>query len=116
MNGKKDISVLNIRVTIKQWRFVQDNAGGTYTEEVNSYDVWANKKNRSGSQEAVESQQQWNYETTFTVRYNPLFKSNFTVDHGAQRWVINSIEIVDEASKAFMKLRCSLTDIGLNIS
>jgi len=116
VNGKKDISKFNIRVTIKQWRDVFDAMGGNTKEEVNSYPVWANKKNRSGSQSAVESQHQWIYETTFTVRYNPLFKSNFTVDHGAQRWVINSIEIDDEASKAFMKLRCSLTDIGLNIS
>ena len=95
---------------------MQDAAAGSYPEEVQSWDVWANKRNRSGSHFTVEAQEQWSYETTFTVRYNPLFKSNFTVDHGSQRWKINSIEIDDEASKDFMKLRCTYSDIALNIS
>lgn len=117
MNGLKDISRLNKRVTIKQWRNVQDNAAGTsYDEEVTSFEVWANKKNRTGSNTYNAMQPQWNYETTFTIRHDERVKSNFTVDSDGQRYKIDSIEIDNDAYKGMMKLRCTTTDIGLNIS
>lgn len=116
MNGRKDISTLNLRVTIKQWNTTQDAGGGSSYIERNSWDVWANKRNRSGGQSNNEAQQQWNYDTTFTVRFNSRFKSNFTVDHGLERWLVNSIEIGSESYKGMMLLRCSLTDINIDVS
>lgn len=116
MNRKRDISDFKLRVTIRQWRWLSDPGAGHYPEEVTNWTVWAKKKNRSGSQFNTEGQQQWQYETTFTIRFNEDFKSNMTVDSGGQRWLINSIEIDNEGYKGFMKLRCSTTDIGLNVS
>ncbi len=116
MNGKKDISVLNIRVTIRQWNVLQDAGRGSYYQLANSWTVWANKSNRSGNQFNGEAQQQWQYNTTFKVRYNSDFKSNFTVLHGTEHWNIDSIEIDNEAFKEFMILRCSLTDINVDVS
>lgn len=116
MNGKKDISDLNIRVVIRQWDVLQDSGGGTYYQIENSWTVWANKRNRSGSQFNSEAQEQWQYNTTFKIRYNPLFKSNMTIDEGSQRWKIDSIEIDNESYKEFMFCRCSTSDIDLDIS
>jgi SPP1 family predicted phage head-tail adaptor len=116
MNGNKDISKLNLRVTIKQWNVYQDSGGGSYYEERDSWTVWAEKRNRSGSQFNNEAQQQWQYETTFMIRYDSRFKSNMTVDHGNERWLINSIEIDTESYKGFMLLRCSTSDINIDMS
>jgi head-tail adaptor len=116
MNGKKDISVLNLRVTIKQWGSTQDQGLGSYYTLANSWGVWANKRNRTGSQYNSEAQQQYQYETTFEIRYDERFKSNMTVDHGSERWTINSIEIVKEAYKSMMYLRCSTSDINIDVS
>ncbi len=116
MNGKKDISVLNLRVVIRQWNVLQDAGAGSYYELANSWTVWAGKQNRSGNQFNSEAQQQWQYETTFLIRHNPDFKSNMTVDHGSERWLINSIEIDNEAYKGMMKLRCSTSDINIDVS
>ena len=116
MNGNKDISTLNIRIDIKQWDHTQDEGGGDIISERNSWTVWANKRNRSGTQLNQEAQQQWQYDTTFTVRYDSRFKSNMTVDHGIERWMINSIEIDNEGHKGFMLLRCSMFDINIDLS
>lgn len=116
MNGKKDISLLNKRITISQYRPVQDNAGGVSYELVTSFEVWANKKNRTGNNVYNEAQPQWNYETTFTIRYNDSVKSNFYVTSDNTMYKINSIEIDNEAYKGMMKLRCVTTDENVNIS
>ena len=116
MNGKKDISVLNIRVTVRQWNVLQDAGRGSYLELADSWEVWANKRNVSGSQFNTEAQQQWQYETTFKIRYNSDFKSNMTVDEGGARWLINSIEVDNEGYKEFMLLRCSKSDINIDVS
>lgn len=116
MNGKKDISRLNLRVTIRQWNVLQDTGGGSYYELANSWTVWASKRNRTGNQFNNEAQQQWQYNTTFTIRYNPAFKSNMTVDHGNERWLIESIEIDNEAYKGLMILNCSTSDINIDVS
>ncbi len=117
MNGKKDISTLNIRVTIKQWNFLQDAGGGSYYDERQSFDTWANKRNVSGSQFNSEAQQQWQYNTVFTVRYNPAIKSNFTIDESnGQRWDIDEIKVVNEGYKAMMELRCTTSDINIDVS
>lgn len=116
MNGKRDISTLNLRLVIKQWDQLQDAGRGTYFQERNSYEVWGSKQNRTGNQFNNEAQQQWQYDTTFMVRFDARFKSNFTVDHGTERWLINSIEIDNEAYKGFMILRCSMSDINIDLS
>lgn len=116
MNGRKDISTLNCRVVIKQWDWSQDSGGGNLVSERESWTVWANKRNRSGSQFNQEAQQQFQYDTTFTVRYDSRFKSNMTVDHGIERWLINSIEIDNEAYKGMMLLRCSMFDVNIDLS
>ena len=116
MNGKKDISDLNLRITVRQWNVLQDNGGGSYYELADSWTVWANKRNVSGSQVNVEAQQQFYYDTTFKIRYNADFKSNMTVDYGSERWLINSIEVDSESYKEFMYLRCSRTDINIDVS
>jgi len=116
MNGRKDISTLNSRVTISQWNIEVDAGGGPYYELHDSFEVWANKRNRSGNQFNTEAQQQWQYETTFMIRYDVRVKSNFTVDHGIERWLINSIEIDSEAYKGMMLLRCSTSDINIDMS
>jgi SPP1 family predicted phage head-tail adaptor len=116
MNGKKDISVLNLRVTIKQWNATQDAGAGSYYTLANSWTVWANKRNRTGNQFNSEAQQQWQYNTTFMVRYNEDFKSNFTVLHGTEHWNIDSIEIDSESYKGMMLLRCSHSDINIDVS
>jgi len=116
MRGDKDISKLNLRVVVKQWDSTQDAGAGSYYTELNSWERWANKYNRSGSQFNSESQQQWQYDTTFVLRYDAQFQSNMTIDHAGQRWLINSIEIDEEGYKGLMKCRCSTTDIAINIS
>lgn len=116
MNGKKDISNLNCRVTIRQWNVIADQGLGTYYELANSWEVWAAKRNRSGNQFNNEAQQQWQYNTQFTIRYNPAFKSNMTVDHGSERWLIDSIEIDSESYKGMMLLNCSTSDINIDVS
>ena len=116
MNGKRDISDLDLRVTIKQWNVIQDAGGGSFYTEALSWDTWANKMNVSGSQINNESQQQWYYNTVFKVRYNPAIKSNMTVDQGGARWLINSIEVDNEGYQGFMKLSCSKTDINIDVS
>ncbi len=116
MKGRKDISTLNVRVTIRQWNYIRDAGGGTYNEQAASWVRWANKRNRSGSQVNAEAQQQWQYDTTFTIRYDARFKSNMTVDHGSERWLINSIEIDNEAYKGMMLLRCTHTDENIDVS
>jgi len=107
---------LNLRVTIKQWNLTTDSGGGSYYSLANSWDVWASKQNVSGSQGNTEAVQQWSYDTTFKIRYNSDFKSNMTVDHGTERWLINSIEVDSESYKEFMILRCSRTDINIDVS
>ena len=116
MRGRKDISTLNLRVTIRQWSTVQDDGGGATADIAKEWTVWANKRNRSGGQFNDQSQQQWQYDTTFTVRYNRLFKSNMTVDQGSERWQINSVEIDEEGYKGMMLLRCSMTDTNVDVS
>ena len=116
MNGKRDISDLNVRVTIKSWEQTQDAGAGTYYTEESSFDTWANKKNVSGSQFNNQAQQQWGYDTTFTIRYNARVVPAMTVDDTSGRWLINSIEVDNEGYKGMMKLRCIHTDINLNVS
>lgn len=116
MNGRKDISTLNLRVVIKQWNITQDAGLGSIYDERQSFEVWANKRNVSGSQYNSEAQQQWQYDTTFLIRYDSRVKSNFTVDEGGTRWLINSIEVDSEGYKGMMLLRCSKTDINIDIS
>jgi head-tail adaptor len=116
MKGRKDISELNLRVVIRQWNVIQDAGRGSYYQQAASWPVWANKRNRSGSQFNNEAQQQWQYETTFMIRYDSRFKSNMTVDHGSERWLINSIENDSESYKGMMLLRCSTSDINIDVS
>ena len=113
---KKDVSNFNLRITIKQWNILTDTGGGSYYQLANSWTVWANKRNVQGSQFNTEAVQQWQYDTTFKIRYNEDFKSNMTVDFGTERWLINSIEVDSESYKEFMLLRCSRTDINIDVS
>lgn len=116
MNGRKDISSFNRRLRIQEWNQLQDAGGGTYYDDIPLLDftVWGNKANRSGSQFNNEAQQQWTYDTTFTIRYDARVKSTMTVDESGERWVINSIEVDNEGYKGLMKLRA--THIETNVS
>lgn len=112
---KKPISDMNIRVTIKQWdENSQDDAGGSSRTLVNSWIVWANKKDPSGNQIANEAQQNWSYSTVFKVRYRVEFKSNFTLTDSTGNWTINSVSVSEAGYKEFMFLNC--TKIDGNIS
>ena len=113
---KKNISKLNRRITIKQWNLTTDIGGGSYYTQSASWATWAEKVNVAGSQSNTEAVQQWEYNTTFKIRFNEAVRSNMTVDEGGARWLINSIEVDSEGYKEFMYLRCSKTDINIDVS
>jgi SPP1 family predicted phage head-tail adaptor len=117
VNGRRDISDMTSRVTIKQWNVSQDAGGGSYYTEAASWTVWASVIAVLGGQGNTEAQQQWSYNTTFKIRFNESFKSNMTVDDKDNvRWLINSIDLDPNNTEWFMNLRCSKTDINIDVS
>ena len=113
---RNDVSNMNLRVTVKEWQIAIDAGGGSTYSMHRSWTIWAEKSNVSGHIGNTESVEQWSYNTTFKIRYNSEFKSNMTIDEGSVRWLINSIEVDSESNKKFMIMRCSKTDIDINIS
>lgn len=103
-------SDLTIRITVSQYTQTLDVGSGTTDVLVQSWTVWANKKNPSGNQIQTQAQPEWNYDTKFTVRYNRHFKSNFKVVDETGTWTINNVSIVDAGYKEWMILSCSKID------
>ena len=110
---KKEISQMGQRITITWWDTTAQSDGGTTYNAVSTYNCWAKKEVINGSQVTQESQQQWIQSTTFLIRYNPDVKSNCTIDHWSDRWVINSVEIIEPNYQEFMRLKVTHTDINL---
>lgn len=105
--AKINISDFNIRITINQLAFTQDEGGGNIQSIVKSWTVWADKKDPFGNQITFQSQQTWNYDTKFKIRYNPVFKVNYSVIDATGTWTINNISVVSAGYKEFMILNCS---------
>ena len=110
---KKEISEMQQRVTITWWDNTLQSDGGTIYGVVSTYNCWAKKEVVNGSQVNNESHQQWSYNTTFLIRYNPDIKSNCTLDHNGDRWIINSVEILEPNYQEFMRLKVTHTDINI---
>lgn len=103
---------LNRRVTIKSWDYAQDNAGGSYSIEQDSYTMWAKVEARSGTMFTGQEQALWNYDYKVTLRYEAsrVIKSNYTIDYDGKRMVINAVSFLEEGHRKYCIARCSTTD------
>lgn len=109
------IGKLNSKVSINIWGLNGgiDAYGATEPTILDTYEKWANVQDKRGSSTQNNDQQQWNYDYKITMRYEKSrpTKSNYTLVYDNNKLQINSVQIIEEGSKRFEVLKCSVTEV-----
>lgn len=101
------IGELNRRLLFENWNYTQDIGSGNLKTIASSFFQWGKMEDRSGTQLLNQDQQQWQYDSKVTIRYNPNVVSNTSFVYENARYTINSVSVSGEGTKRFQILRCS---------
>jgi len=117
--AKNKISDLRSRVTIRRWTSAKIEGGGINTVLLYSYDMWANAEEQSGRVSHNQSQDQWNCDYVFKVRYEKSrpIRTDYTIDFDGKRYKIERIKRDIEDKVDMYKIYCStLSELTLDDS
>lgn len=117
--AKNKISDLRSRVTIRRWTSAKIEGGGINTVLLYSYDMWANAEEQSGRVSHNQSQDQWNCDYVFKVRYEKSrpIRTDYTIDFDGKRYKIERIKREIEDKVDMYKIYCStLSELALDDS
>jgi hypothetical protein len=118
---------LNRRIKITRWGTNKNEFGGLEPIKISNWTKWAEVRasnwinldlynTRSGKSVNEYDQQQWEYNTTFIMRYEierPT-RTNDTIEYEGCLYKINSITVNNEYAKNFEVLKCSKIEEVLN--
>ncbi len=107
---------LNRRVTIKVEGNDQNEIGGPVTTDVDSWEMWAEINDRTGSNFSPNDQTLWSYDYRVIMRderTRPI-KVNYTIIYQGQRLKIESITRRNEAFRMYVECRCSTIESNVS--
>lgn len=109
----QEIGLMDRRPVFENWATEKDAAGGLKGYVSNSLQVWANIKDRSGSNFIQQAEMVWKYDARVVIRYNPSVTSHTKMVYANNRYKIESLSIVGERTKRFMDMKVSMIEQGV---